>query len=385
MFDFSPTDEQALLLESVREIMKHYPASYFKKHDREGTYPKEYVQELKDSGILLLGVPEELGGTPVDKVTRMLVNMELARGGAPNSFIALNTLAISDMQEFGSEEQLKRVVDAFNEYDQTMCMAFTEPSGGSDSYAMTTTYEKKDGKIILNGQKTFSTGAAESRYALVMTKRPDADEHPKDAFTLFLVDLEKPGIEMSPLHKIGMHMISNCEIFFRDVELDPSDMVGEEGKGFLYLMENFEFERLGAAAEACGSAMCAFDDAAKYAGERVQFGKPIGSFQLIQEKLTDMKAKIETMRLLILQTAWEADQGKSLRLTSALVKRYCAQAAFEVIDDALQIHGGLGYTDESRVSRLWRDTRMQRIAAGTDEIMSHIVGRQIVKEYAAKQ
>ena len=158
-------------------------------------------------------------------------------------------------------------------------------------------------------------------------------------------------------------------------------MVGEEGKGFLNVMYNFEMERLINAARCTGFAECAFEDAARYANQRIAFGQPIGFNQMIQEKLALMAVKCKNMRNMVLQTAWQADRKESLRVTSSLAKLYCARTALEVIDDAIQIMGGLGYTNDARVSRLWRDVRCERIGGGTDEIMIYIAGRQILKAY----
>jgi alkylation response protein AidB-like acyl-CoA dehydrogenase len=201
---------------------------------------------------------------------------------------------------------------------------------------------------------------------------------------MWWVDPKSKGITMNSLRKIGWHMVSNCEVFFDNVEIDESDLVGKEGQGFVHLMRNFEVERLTSAAFSLGPAECAFEDAAKYASQRVTFGKTIGSYQLIQNKLTQMAIKIENMKNFIYKVAWQDDHKQSLRLSSALCKLYCTGTAQEVIDDALQIMGGVGYTEDCRISRLWRDIRVCRIASGTDEIMTYIAGRQIVKQYAGK-
>ena len=176
-------------------------------------------------------------------------------------------------------------------------------------------------------------------------------------------------------------MQSTCEVYLEDVELDEEDLVGVEGNGFLQTMKNFEIERLVMAAKVVGMAECAFEDAARYANQRMQFGKPIGKFQLIQEKIVRMKIKIENMRNMIYKCAWEKDNGIPVRNSAALAKLYCAQSANEVIDDAMQIMGGIGYTKDCRISRLWRDARVFRIGGGTDEIMIHIAGRGILEEY----
>lgn len=152
-------------------------------------------------------------------------------------------------------------------------------------------------------------------------------------------------------------MLSTCEVYLDNVEVEESDMVGEEGMGFLNVMYNFEMERLINAARSTGFAECAFEDAACYANQRIAFGKPIGHNQMIQEKLALMAIKIDNMRNMVLKVAWQADQHQSLRTSAALAKLYCARTAMEVIDDAIQIMGGLGYTDEARVSRFWRDVR----------------------------
>ena len=168
-------------------------------------------------------------------------------------------------------------------------------------------------------------------------------------------------------------------MYLEDVVVDESDMVGNEHEGFMVVMKNFDVERLVLAADSLGMAVCAYNDALLHATQREQFGQPIGQFQMIQEMLVNMRIKIDNMRNSIYRTAWEKDNGESLRVSSPLTKLYCAQAAFEVCDDAMQIIGGLGYTEESRVSRLWRDARMHRIGGGTDQIMVYILGRQLLK------
>ena len=157
--------------------------------------------------------------------------------------------------------------------------------------------------------------------------------------------------------------------------------MGVEGNGFMQAMVNFEVERLLACAQSLGAAECAFEDAVRYATQRVQFGKPIGRNQLIQQHITEMYMKIENMRNWVYRTAWKIDNGESVQIDSAVAKYYCGRAAFEVCDSAMQVMGGIGYTKDCRISRLWRDQRVYRIGAGTDEIMVHIAGRAIQKQY----
>jgi len=380
--DFSLSEEQELILGSIREmISREFTEEYFKKCDLNYTYPVEFMQALADNGITMLGVSEELGGTPADVMTQMLAIEEVGRMGAP-AFLMSGAHNIHNMLSFGNEEQLKKTVEVVGETGiPAFSLAITEPQAGSDNNMLSTSYTRRNGKIYLNGQKNFITGAADYPYMLVVARDPEGTD-PRRCFSMWWVDPKAKGVRLSPLHKVGWRMVSNCEVFFDDVELDESALVGQEGNGFLHLMKNFEIERLTIAAYSLGPAECAFEDAARYANQRMQFGQNIGKFQLVQEKLTNMAIKIQNMKNYVYRVAWEEDNGQSLRLSAAMCKLYCSCAAQEVIDDAMQVMGGVGYTDDCRIGRLWRDIRVSRIGGGTDEIMTHVAGRQILKQYA---
>ena len=244
---------------------------------------------------------------------------------------------------------------------------------------MATTATKRDGKVYINGTKTFNTSADKAPYMLCVA-RSGINESPYKDFSMYLFPMDRPGITTSKLSKIGNNMCGTYEVYLQDVECDESDLVGEECKGFYQLMKNFEVERLTICAANVGMARCAYEEALRYAGQREQFGRPIGSFQLIQEKLVDMKIKIENMQNMLYKAAWKKDNGESISIDSSLLKRYTGHAAFEVIDDAMQIMGGIGYTNDCRIARLWRDQRVYRIMAGTEEIMVHTAGRALIKE-----
>lgn len=381
--DFRITEEQELLLESLREVMaRACPESYMRECNEQGRYPQELVDALTESGFGLLGVPEEYGGTPVDTATLMLVAEEITKQGGPH-FVFGQALSIADMLQFGSDEQKRQCMAEVTAGRVGFVLGFTEPQAGSDSSAIATTFTRRDGKVYLDGHKTFMSNAQRARYMLCLARDAAAadDTSKKNAFTMWWMPMASPGVTVEPLKKIGWHMLDTCEVYLKDVELDESDLVGVEGNGFLQAMVNFEVERLLMAASLLGMAECAFGDAARYANQRRQFGRPIGSFQLIQEKVTSMALKIEHMRNQVAKVAWEIDNGVPVQIDSALAKLYCARAANEVIDDALQIMGGIGYTTDCRISRLWVDARVHRIGGGTDEVMVHIAGRNILKQY----
>ncbi len=233
--------------------------------------------------------------------------------------------------------------------------------------------------MYINGNKTFNTSADRAPYMLCVC-RSGVNKSPYKDFSMYLFPMDRPGVAIEKLDKIGNNMCGTYEVHLDDVECEESDLVGEECKGFYQLMKNFEVERLTICAANVGMARCAYDEALRYAAQRMQFGKIIGSFQLVQEKLVGMRIKIENMQNLLYKTAWKKDNGESIMIDSSLVKRYTGQAAFEVIDDAMQIMGGIGYTHDCRISRLWRDQRVYRIMAGTEEIMVHTAGRALIKE-----
>ena len=378
--DFTLTEEQELLLGNLRELVtRHFTDDYFKSCDAEGRAPLEFLHLMGEQGYTLLGVPEELGGVPADVFTQMLVIEEVGRLGAPSYWMG-GAHCVHNMLSFGTKEQQRLTVEQVAKGIPAYSLAITEPQAGSDNSQIATTYTRKNGKVYLNGQKTFITGAADFPYMVVVARNPEIAD-PKRCFTMWWVNAKAPGLTLNRMHKVGWRMISNCEVFFDNVELEEHDMVGEEGNGFIHLMKNFEIERVAVSAYTLGPAICAYEDAARYATQRMQFGKTIGSFQLVQEKLVNMAVKIENMKHFIYKGAWMDDRGQSLRKYAAMCKYYCSRAAQEVTDDAMQVMGGIGYMDDCRVSRMWRDARLNRLGGGTDEIMIHIAGREILKEF----
>ena len=378
--DFKKTEEQELLLESLKTVMERGDfENYFKECDKNHEYPQKAIDALVEAGFSTLGIPEEFGGTPTDILTQIMVAEEAHALGYP-SLVWINfATEVDDILTFGNEEQQKAVLDYALQGIKPFTLGFTEPQAGSDSAAMATTATKRDGKVYINGNKTFNTSADRAPYMLCVC-RSGVNESPYKDFSMYLFPMDRPGVAIEKLDKIGNNMCGTYEVHLDDVECEESDLVGEECKGFYQLMKNFEVERLTICAANVGMARCAYDEALRYAAQRMQFGKIIGSFQLVQEKLVDMRIKIENMQNLLYKTAWKKDNGESIMIDSSLVKRYTGQAAFEVIDDAMQIMGGIGYTHDCRISRLWRDQRVYRIMAGTEEIMVHTAGRALIKE-----
>lgn len=381
--DFKKTEEQELLLESLRTAYERGNLEdYFKECDKNHEYPQKAVDILVEAGFSSLGIPEEFGGTPTDIMTQIMVCEEAHALGYP-SLVWINfATEVDDILTFGNEEQQKEILKYAMQGVKPFTLGFTEPQAGSDSAAMATTATKREGKVYINGNKTFNTSADRAPYMLCVC-RSGINENPYKDFSMYLFPMDRPGITMEKLDKIGNNMCGTYEVHLDNVECEESDLVGVEGKGFYQLMKNFEVERLTICAANVGMARCAYDEAVKYAGQREQFGKSIGTFQLIQEKIVDMKIKIENMQNMCYKALWKRMNGQSISIDASLAKRYTGQAAFEVIDDALQVMGGIGYCHDCTISRLWRDQRVYRIMAGTEEIMVHTAGRALVKQ--AKQ
>mgnify|MGYP001021762848 CR=1 FL=1 len=381
--DFKKTEEQELLLESLRTAYERGNLEdYFKECDKNHEYPQKAVDILVEAGFSSLGIPEEFGGTPTDIMTQIMVCEEAHALGYP-SLVWINfATEVDDILTFGNEEQQKEILKYAMQGVKPFTLGFTEPQAGSDSAAMATTATKRDGKVYINGNKTFNTSADRAPYMLCVC-RSGVNESPYKDFSMYLFPMDRPGITMEKLDKIGNNMCGTYEVHLDNVECEESDLVGVEGKGFYQLMKNFEWERCVLLAELLGEAQAAMEDAVTYANQRIAFNKPIANFQMTQEKLTEMEIRLQNTRNMLYKTLWELDNDISVQLDSALLKRYGCTECFNVADMALSIFGGIGYTTEVRVGRIWADCRGNLFGGGTPEIMAYIAGRQVAKKYRA--
>ncbi|MGI3041491.1 crotonobetainyl-CoA dehydrogenase [Shewanella algae] len=376
--DYRLTDEQELFVKGVRDLMERENwEQYFSECDENSQYPERFVKELAEMGIDSLLLPEEFGGFEAGLMTLAVIWEELGRLGAP-TYVLFQLAGFTTVLKHGTQEQIDKIMAFLGTGKQMWNSAITEPSAGSDVGSLQTTYTRRDSKIYLNGTKCFITSAAGCPFLVVMAK-DSASEKP--VFSEFFVDMTKPGIKVSKLPKLGLKMDSCCEVQFIDVELEEKDFFGTEGNGFLRVKEEFDDERFLVACTNYGTAYCAFEDAAKYANQRVQFGEAIGRTQLIQEKFAHMAIELNNMRNMIYHTAWKADNGIMTSGDAAMCKYYCANAAFRVVDHAMQVFGGYAIAGEHRISRFWRDLRVDRVSGGSDEMQILTLGRAVLKEY----
>lgn len=375
--DFRLNEEQELFVAGIKEYMTSRNwESYFAECDEKHEYPIEWVKGLAELGVDTMLLDEEHGGMGASMVTLTAIWEELGRHGAP-TYVLYQLPGFGTILRYGTQEQIDKIFAFRGTGKQMFNSAITEPMAGSDVGSLKTTYTRKDGKIYLNGQKCFITSSLHTPYLIVMARDASSE---KPIYSEFFVDMSKTGIKVTPLDKLGLRMDSCCEITFTDVELEEKDFFGKEGEGFNRVKEEFDAERFLVACTNYGVALCAFEDACKYANVRIQFGEAIGRTQLIQEKVAFMAMKLNSMKNMIYECAWKMDEGIANSGDSAMCKYYCANEAFNVIDTAMQILGGIGVTGH-RVGRFWRDLRIDRLSGGSDEMQILTLGRAILKQY----
>jgi crotonobetainyl-CoA dehydrogenase len=380
--DFRWSEEQELLVQSLTGLLeREAPESLMAELDEKHEFPYKPWQALADNGILGLGIPEEYGGTPADIQTMTLVCETLGKQAFSLGIIySLGMITIRDIVQFGSAEIKQKVLAGLVGGDPPVALGITEPQAGSDSAALKATATYAGDQVVFNGQKMYCTLGGIAKDILLLTRDPQGKD-PYRSISMWLLPTDTPGVRTNLLSKVGWWSVPTYEVFIDDARAPRASLVGEENCGWPQLMANFEIERLALCAASVGAAEAAYADAAAYANQRVQFGQTIGSFQAVQHKIADMAIKIENMRNYIYKIAWMMDANQSVRTEHALCKLYVAQASFEVIDDAMQLLGGLGYMMSQRIQRLWRDIRLMRIGGGTDEVMYNIAGPQLLKQF----
>jgi len=384
--DFRLTEEQELLIQSLEELLqREAPESVQAEQDEKKEFPFKQWQALADFGILSLGIPEEFGGTPADILTQTLVCETLGRHAFSLGIIyALGMITIRDIVQFGSPEIKERVLRGFVRGDPPVALGITEPQAGSDAAALKSTATFDGEEVVFNGQKLYCTLSGMTPYIMLMT-RDSSIQNPYEGISMWLLPTDTPGVDFNKMSKLGWWSIPSYEVYIENARVPKSNLIGRLNQGWPQLMANFEIERLALCAASLGAAEGAYDDAVSYANQREQFGQPIGSYQAVQHIITDMAVQNENMRNFVYKIAWMMDNDMPVRHEHAMMKLYVARASFEVIDSAMQVLGGLGYTTDQRVQRLWRDVRLMRIGGGTDEIMYNIAGPQLLKQAKKKQ
>jgi alkylation response protein AidB-like acyl-CoA dehydrogenase len=364
------------LRESIRSFVDRELAPHADEWE-ETTFPDSVIRRMGELGFLGLSMPEQYGGQGGDYFCNLVLGEEMTRsasGGLAMGVAVHTDMAMPPIHLFGSEEQKQEWLVPAIKGEKILCLGITEPDAGSDVAGIKTRAVRDGDDYVINGSKTYITNGHRADVIVLVTKTdPDAGY---DGFTLFLVPMDAPGVlREQKLEKLGMHASDTALLAFQDVRVPASAMLGQEGKGFYHIMWELQGERLIGAAGCVAGAQRCFDKTLEYALEREAFGRPIGKFQAIRHKFADMATKIEAGRQMTYTTAWRFNNGEYPVREISMAKLFTAQMACEVTDECLQIHGGAGYMREYGIERAWRDMRLNRIGAGSDEIMLDVIGR----------
>ncbi|MBN9673915.1 acyl-CoA dehydrogenase family protein [Roseibium aggregatum] len=375
------SDDQRMVRETARKLSDDIVAPAAAAIDRDDVFPRAVYEALAEQGLFGIPLPEAAGGVGLDAATACIVMEEVARGsGAVGNAFAIPVEAALFLHHHGTADH-KKLIAGILEGKLIPATAVTEPDHGSDVAAMTTTARRDGDDYILKGTKAWVTFGQVADVVMVFAKTdPDAGHR---GISCILVETERPGVIRGKSEDLlGMHGLAECMITFDDVRVPAGNLIGPEHGAFKMAMENFNFSRLMMSSMALGMAQAAMEDAVAYAQDRKQFGKPIFEHQAVQFMIADMAKDITAARLLIHHAARLYDAGHPIALEAAQAKLFTTDMAQVHISNALQIHGGNGYSREFRVERLFRDVRLSQIYEGTNQIQRMIIARQVQKAYA---
>ena len=375
--DLNFTEEQLMLQDAARRIAQDVIAPSAEHFDRSGEFPLDNIRLLGESGLMGIEVPAQYGGAGMDPVAYVLAVVEIAAGDAAHSTIMSvnNSLFCAGILKHGSEEQKQLYVRAVAEGRQIGAFALTEPQSGSDATAMRCRAVKQaDGTFVINGKKSWITSGPVAGY-VVLFAMTDPEQGSR-GITAFLIDTSRPGFHRGKTEpKLGIRASATCEIEFSDYVAQADEVLGREGEGFRIAMGVLDSGRIGIASQAVGIARAAYEASVAYARERKAFGAAIGTFQMTQAKIADMKCKLDASLLLTLRAAWLKGQGKPFSTEAAIAKLTASEAAMWISHQAVQIHGGMGYSKEMPLERYFRDAKITEIYEGTSEIQRMVIAR----------
>jgi len=376
--DFEFNEEQRILQNMIRKFLKKEIAPLVEEYEHQKKLlSKEIIKKLELFGYTKAIVPEERGGLGLDFVSNSIMIEEVSRvWSALRALLNVSAHVTHIIASKGTKEQRERFLPGLFSIDQLACFALTEPNVGSDASAVETKAERDGDHYVINGSKTLITGGS---MADVVCLYATVDRSKKaKGVTAFLISKDESEFTARDIPKMGMHSSVLSVLSFEDCRVPVENRLGQEGEGLRIALEELNIGRVAETFSAVGIAQAALEAAIRYAKERIQFGKPIGSFQLIQEMIVDMSVKVDAARLLGYRAAELLNNGVECRRQASFAKLFSTEAMIDVTDRAIQVHGGYGYTEEFPVERYYRDGRQMALAEGTTEIQKLIIGRDIL-------
>jgi alkylation response protein AidB-like acyl-CoA dehydrogenase len=379
---FELTQDHLMIRDSVRDFVERFVAPDVIERDVQKEFPFAIVKMLAEQGLLGIYYDEKYGGAGFDTISFCLAIEEIARWDASLALtVASHTsLGTGHIALAGTREQKMKYMPDLTSGRKLAAWCLTEPGSGSDASGLKTTAQNNGDHWILNGTKTFITQGSVGNIYVVLAKT-DPDKGTK-GISAFIVERDRDGLKPgTPMNKLGMNTSDTAEVVLENVEVPYSNLLGEIGKGFIDTMKVLDGGRIGIGALSVGIARGALEESLKYAQERKQFGSPIGDFQAIEHKLVNIAVEVDAARLLVHRAAWLKDQGKSYTKEASMAKLFASEMAERAAQQALQIHGGYGYTKEYHVERFYRDVKLMTIGEGTSEIQRLILSREIKKDF----
>jgi alkylation response protein AidB-like acyl-CoA dehydrogenase len=379
MVSFEVSEEQRELRDLAHQFAERAIRPVAAECDEREELPWDVVKKAHQAGLINLDVPQEYGGGGLDHLTTAMLMEELAWGCAGvATILGANSLALTPLLVAGTAEQRRRLIAPICASPRLAAFCLTEPGAGSDAGGVATRARRDGDRYVLNGTKCFITNGGVADLYLVVAST-DPSRGPR-GLSVFAVPSGSPGLGAGKKErKLGIRCSQTAEVVFEDVSLPAENLVGREGQGFRIAMQTLDISRPGVAANALGVARAALEVARDYAKGRVQFGKPIASFQAIQLMLADMTTRLDAARLLVWRAAWLLDQGKDAEMAAAEAKYYAGDVAMQVTCDAVQILGGYGYMRDYPVEKWMRDAKIMQIYEGTNQIQRLVVAREALK------
>ncbi len=370
------TEEHEAFRQQLRRFVEREIAPYVDEWDEAGEFPRELYRKAAQIGLLQLGFPEEYGGVPADVFFGIIRSEELTRAGSGgvNASLMSHTIGAPPIAALGPEWMKRKVLPEILSGEKISALAITEPGGGSDVANLQTIARREGDHYVVKGQKMFITSGMRADYytVAVRTGGPGAG-----GVSLLLIERDRPGFSRVKLRKMGWWASDTAQLFFDDVEVPVENLIGVENKGFNGIMLNFNQERLGMSAGACGFARVCLDEAIAYARERHTFGRPLIANQVIRHKIVDMAMKVNAVKATLELLAWRVQQGERPVAEICMLKNLATTTLEWVANEAMQILGGAGYLRGSKVERIYRETKVMSIGGGSQEIMRDLAARQM--------
>jgi alkylation response protein AidB-like acyl-CoA dehydrogenase len=378
--DFSLTEEHEMLRGMCRDFAEKDIMPLAEELDKTGRFPEELIKKAAELGLMGVTIPEKYGGAGMDTISYVIAGEEICRAcpGTGVIIAAHQSLAAVPICDFGTEEQKQKYLIPLAKGEKLGCLGLTEPDAGSDAGNVKTTAKLEGDHYIVNGTKQFITNAAEAHICVLVVSTDKS--RGQRGLSALIVETDTPGFTVGKHEeKMGIRASSTCSLTLEDMAVPKENLLGKEGQGFRIALHTLDGGRISIGAQALGICRAAFEKALQFSKERVQFGKPISSFQAIQWMLADMATEIEAARWLTYYAAWLKDQGLPYGKVAAMAKLKSSEVSNFVCNKALQIHGGYGYIAEYGLERHLRDARITEIYEGTSEIQRLVIANMLLK------